>query len=166
MLAMREPEPPSSGAIAAKIPWTVALLFGPVCIAAGAFVLAAAAGVVPVPPSQDPLPAWWLWAGGVFFIAGGAWFLLVRGSRWVAMPFGLVAILTFVWIVNWIAFGPGPRHFHSSIGVNHVVIERSRSSEFEGRSVFGIVAALMDLALAYGVMTALRSRLASPSHRQ
>jgi hypothetical protein len=161
MSAMSEPEPSSSEAVAAKVPWTVALLFGPVCIAAGAAVLAAAAGYLPMSPSKNPLPAWWLWAGGIFFVAGGAWFLLVRLSRWLAMPFGLVAMLTLVWMVNWVAFGPGRRTFESSTSVNGVVIERSRTSEFEGRLVFGIVATLMDLGLAYGAAKALRSRLSA-----
>jgi hypothetical protein len=156
---MSEHTPLSSSAHAATVPWTVALLFGPLCLVAGAVGLAAAAGYIPMQPSQDPLPAWWTLAFGVFFAAGGAWLLLVRLSRWLAMPFGLVAVLTFVWICNWIPFGPGPRHFQTSSSVNGVVIERSSTSEFEGRLVFGIVAALMDLALAYGVVTALRARL-------
>jgi hypothetical protein len=156
---MSEPKPSSFTADAGRVPWTVALLFGPMCLAAGAVGLAAAAGYIQMPPSQDPLPAWWVWAFGIFFTAGGAWFLLVRLSRWVAMPFGVAALLTFVWIFNWIPFGPGPRHFRTSTSVNGVVIERSSASEFEGRLLFGIVAALMDLALAYGAVTALRARL-------
>jgi hypothetical protein len=165
MSAMSEPEPSTSGPVAAKVPWTVALLFGPLCIAAGAFVLAAAAGEVPVSASKDPLPAWWLWAGGIFFVAGGAWFLLVRLSRWLAMPFGLVATLTLVWMVNWVAFGPGPRTFGTRASVNGFVTSRSSASEFEGRLVFGIVGALMDVALAYGVVTAIRARLAAADSR-
>jgi hypothetical protein len=157
----------SSAADTARVPWTVALLFGPLCLGAGAAGLAAAAGYVPMPRSPDPVPSWWLWAFGVFFITGGAWLLLVRLSRWLAMPFGLAAVLTFVWIFNWVSFGPGPRHFRTSLAVNGVVSERSRASEFEGRLLFGIVAALMDLALAYGVVTALRARLGArlPSSR-
>jgi hypothetical protein len=143
---------------ATGIPWPVALIFGPLCIAAGAAGLAAAAGYLQVAPSRDPLPTWWFWAFGVFFAAAGAWLVLVRLSQWLAMPFGLVATLTFVWIFNWIAFGPGPRHFSTSTSVGGVVSSRSRASEFEGRLVFGIAAALMDLALAYGVVTAVRAR--------
>jgi hypothetical protein len=45
--------------------------------------------------------------------------------------------------------------------VNGFVTERSSTSEFEGRVVFGIVAALMDLALAYGAAKALRARLSA-----
>jgi hypothetical protein len=158
MAAMSAPTPSSSRAAAAKVPWAVALLFGPLCIAAGAVVLAAAAGYVAMPPSPDPLPAWWFWAAGIFFAASGAWLLVVRLSWWLAMPFGLAATLTFVWILNWIAFGPGSRHFQTSSSVNGFVTERSRASEFEGRLVFGIVATLMDLALVYGVLTAVRAR--------
>ena len=158
MSAMSEEKPTGSSAEATEIPWTVALLFGPLCIAAGAAGLAAAAGYIPVAPSRDPLPTWWFWAFGVFFAAGGACLLLARLSRWLAMPFGLAAGLTFVWIFNWVAFGPGPRHFQTSSSVNGVVTSRSSASEFEGRLVFGIVAALMDVALVYGTVTAVRAR--------
>jgi len=146
----------------APIPWLVALVFGPLCIAAGVAILAAATGRVPVSPSPEPLADWWLWAGGAFFVGGGVWLLLVRLSPLVAMPFGLVALLVFVWVFNWVAFGSGPRHFSTSTSVSGVVVERSNASESEGRLIFGIGAALMDLWLAYVAVRAVRMRLGTP----
>jgi hypothetical protein len=66
-----------------------------------------------------------------------------------------------VLILNWIAFGAGPRHFSGGIAIPFVSWS-GPSSEWSGRAAFGIGAMIADLVvvwlLARGVRGAFRRR--------
>lgn len=143
------------------IPIAVILLFGPVCVLAGAVILAAVLGYIPMAASRHPVPAWWIWVCGLVFLCSGLWLLLVRIARRLAGAFGVTALLSFVLIFNWIAFGPGERHFTSKTSTTIGMRTTQDVSETEGRIVFGIFAGAIDLLIAYSVVLSLRKRLIS-----
>lgn len=140
------------------VPIAVILLFGPVLVIAGAVILAAALGYVSMPPSRDPVPGWWVWVCGLIFLCSGLSLLLVRFSARLAGACGVTAMLSFVLMFNWIAFGPGERHFRSQTSTNVGMKTTQEVSETEGRVVFGIFAGAMDLLIAYGMAMSLRKR--------
>lgn len=93
---------------------------------------------------------------GLVFLSGGLWLLLVRVARGLAGAFGVTAFLSFVLLFNWIAFGPGERHFTSKTSTTIGMAAHQDVSETEGRVVFGIFAGAMDLLIAYGMVMSLR----------
>ena len=140
------------------IPLAVILLFGPVCVLAGAAILAAALGYIPMAASRHPVPAWWILVCGLIFLCSGLLLLLARISRRLAGAFGVTATLSFVLLFNWIAFGPGERSFTSKTSTSIGTRTTQDVSETEGRIVFGIFAGAMDLLIAYGMVMSLRKR--------
>lgn len=59
--------------------------------------------------------------------------------------------LIFVFLFNWVAFGPGEREFGISISIPFLTFEFDRAIEIIGRIAFGIPALLMDAFLGYGM---------------
>jgi hypothetical protein len=75
---------------------------------------------------------------------------------------GLVFLLSFATIFNWIAFGPGERHFsrHTTFGIGGDAMTVSTGeSELTGRVVFGIVAFAVNLMIAIPLVRAIGRRL-------
>lgn len=73
-----------------------------------------------------------------------------RTFKKIAGFFGAIAMLSFVLIFNWAAFGSGERNFTSKTNVNGYTTSE-KVSETEGRIVFGLFAGAMDLIIFYGI---------------
>src|SRR5882724_11255126 len=61
------------------------------------------------------------------------------GHTWVSQAAAIVAFASLAVIVNWVAFGPGPRQFSGGLSVGSLVIWRgdwalSRSEDFDGHA--------------------------------
>ena len=118
----------------------------------GLMIVAMAADLIHVEPSDMHAPRWVIAAAGMMFVFGG---MVIPASQsysggeptlWVRL-IGLLIMVCFALVFNWVAFGPGEREFTTS--VNGFVVENS--GEIFGRSVFGFFAVLVDLWLVYGV---------------
>jgi len=128
-------------------------LFGPLLLAVGGLELAVAFGWVELDASRLHAPLWLLGAMGVSFVSIGLVLLmdgieaLKRAKGWLAF----LVLVSFASIFNWVAFGPGERHFtsSSSVGVGPVAVSSASSGhELGGRIAFGIFAVLLDLLVA------------------
>jgi hypothetical protein len=150
----------------APIPPVVKWLFGPLLLAAGGLGLATAFGLIRLEPSRTHAPLWIVGAIGVSFAAMGLVLLLdgieafkrIRG--WLAFVF----LVSFASVFNWVAFGPGERHFttRTSIGSGAVgVTTVAEGGELGGRIAFGVFAVLLDLLIASPLILWLWRRVRS-----
>lgn len=145
----------------APIPLPVVLIGGVFMSATGGVLAAALMGYIPLAPSSVKVPYYVLWAATLVFLCGGLAMLLSRLAKRLAGWLTLAAMLCFVFIFNWIAFGPGERAFstHSRMGSGSVAMSHSTpASETEGRIVFGLFAGAMDALIVYAVIYSLRHR--------
>jgi len=135
------------------IPAVVKWLFGPVMLAAGGLGLAAACGLIPLGSSRASVPMWIIGAIGLSFAAMGLVLLLdgieafMRIRCWLAFVF----LVSFASVFNWVAFGPGERHFttRTSVGSGAIgVTTVGEGGELGGRIAFGVFAVLLDLLIA------------------
>ena len=137
----------------APIPPVVKWLFGPLLLAAGALGLAVTFGLIKLDPAGTHAPLWIVGAIGVSFAAMGLVLLLdgfaaLRRLRgWLAFVF----LVSFASVFNWVAFGPGERHFttRTSVGSGECVVTTvDVGGERGGRIAFGVFAVLMNLLIA------------------
>ena len=135
-------------------------------MALGLFIVLVSANVIPVADSTFSAPRWLAGAAGLSFLLAGAAVALARPGAApgtvAANPYlGGAAALVLVLILNWIAFGAGPRHFSGGIAIPFVSWSGA-SSEWTGRAAFGIGALLADVIVAWvlvrGVLNASRRR--------
>jgi hypothetical protein len=139
----------------------LALAGGAFFMAMGFVVMAAASGQFPVSASGPRVPAAILWLTGTVFFAAGFGMFMFRFLPRLAAASALIALCAFIAIFNWIAFGPGERHFTRTTSTTSGAVSSAKkapASELEGRLVFGIVAGLLDLMIIAGVYHALRHR--------
>jgi len=150
----------------APIPPVVKWLFGPLLLAAAALGLAVAFGLIRLEPSRTHAPLWIVGAIGVSFAAMGLVLLLdgveafkrIRG--WLAFVF----LVSFAAVFNWVAFGPGERHFttRTSVGSGAIgVTSVAEGGELGGRIAFGVFAVLLDLLIASPLILWLWRRMRS-----
>jgi hypothetical protein len=129
------------------------LLVGIGTMTMGFFVILVSADVIPVPDSTFEAPRWIAGCAGLSFLLAGAAVALARpggppGTIAANSYFGGAAALVLVLILNWIAFGSGPRHFSGGISIPFVSWSGS-SSEWTGRAAFGVGAAIADIVVAW-----------------
>jgi hypothetical protein len=138
-------------------------LFGVV----GLCILLVALRIIPADESKFEAPHWVVGAAGLAFFLVGITLLTnpPPGSpetdgrtTWQTFLLGTAIVGAMAAIFNWVAFGPGPRHFSGGISIPFVAIS-SRQSEWSGRVAFGIAAGLMDLLLVWGIVRGLRDLL-------
>lgn len=136
----------------------LAVPFGLCFAVLGTVALLSVLGVLPsqVPPTAA-YRVFGLCASTVFIAAGLGVVLFGLGFQRVAAKAGGVALLAFLLAFNWIAFGPGERSFTRKLSSSFRAPAVSRVPEREGRSVFGIVALLMDAVLVYGMVKGRKS---------
>jgi hypothetical protein len=115
--------------------------------AAGLALLAIAFGWIQPPAESMEAPRWVLAAAGIMFLAGGFVPLTIRlgAGAWQSRLVGAVVLIALASIFNWIAFGPGPRHFTSSLSLAGSPVQRAGTGETSGRVIFGVIALLLDL---------------------
>ncbi len=136
-------------------------MFGGAFTAAGALVFALLLGHIPTQPDAMKVPPVILWLIGTVFFAAGLGMMLFRITPKIAGFCALIALCAFVATFNWIAFGPGERHFTKRTTVSAPVISSSKqqpASETEGRLVFGIFAGAMDALILFGLYKAWMNR--------
>jgi hypothetical protein len=120
------------------------LVFGLVAMAAGLAPMALGAGLIAPKPGSMRAPEWVVFlAGCTFFLAG---WLILLSQRWVRTRgfLGGLLLTGFAAVFDWIAFGPGERHFSGGLSIGPLSTSGS-SGELTGRVVFGIAAASMSL---------------------
>ena len=130
-------------------------------MALGLFVVLISADVIPVPDSTFEAPRWIVGCAGLSFLLAGVAVALARpgaapGSIAANSYFGGAAGLVLVLILNWIAFGPGTRHFSGGIALPFVSWSSS-PSEWAGRAAFGFGAFLADVIVAWVLVRNLRN---------
>ena len=130
-------------------------------MALGLFTILTSANVIPVPDSTFEAPRWLVGCGGLSFLLAGAAVALPRpgaapGSIAANPYFGGAAGLVLVLVLNWIAFGPGPRHFSGGIALPFVSWS-SRPSEWAGRAAFGVGAFIADVIVAWVLVRSARN---------
>jgi hypothetical protein len=142
------------------------LVVGLGTMAMGLFIILVSADVIPVPESTFEAPRWVAGCAGLSFLLAGAAVALARpggppGTIAANSYFGGAAGLVLVGILNWIAFGPGPRHFSGGISIPFVSWSEP-SSQWTGRAAFGVGALLADVIVAWllarAVLDSLRQR--------
>ena len=153
-----------------RIPSGVKWLFVPLLLATGGLVLAVALGLIEIDPAGLHAPLWIVGAIGLAFAAMGLVLLAdgVQALRRAQGLLGFVCLVSFAAVFNWIAFGPGERHFSTRTGVGtgaFGVTTAAEGGEFGGRFVFGVVAVLLDLLIVSPLIVWLwrRRRAAAPS---
>ena len=129
-------------------------------MALGLFTILTSANVIPVPDSTFSAPRWIAGCAGLSFLLAGAAVALARpgaapGSIAANPYFGGAAGLVLVLILNWIAFGPGPRQFSGGIAIPFVSWS-GPSSEWSGRAAFGIGAMIADLNIVWLLIRSVR----------
>jgi len=141
----------------------VGALFGVV----GLIILFVALGIIPTDESKFEAPHWVVGAAGLAFFLIGILLLTTPPDQapeaaarttWRTFLLGTGVVGAMAAIFNWVAFGPGPRHFGGGISIPFVAIS-SRQNEWSGRVAFGIGAVLIDLFLAFVVVRGLRDLL-------
>lgn len=138
-------------------------LFGLVGIA----ILLVTLGILPVDQNRFQAPRWVVGAAGLMFFLIGILLLTTPPAQtpeaaarttWRTFLLGTGAVGALAAIFNWVAFGPGPRHFGGGVSIPFVAISGPQS-EWSGRVAFGLAAAGMDLFFVWSVVRGLRDLL-------
>ena len=125
-----------------------AMLMGAAFVLAGLYPLAVAIGVAHPAPATVHAPLWVVGLAGACFVLVGTAFLAPRDDvRMRGLVVGLT-VTSLAIIFDWIAFGPGERHF--SGGISFVGAAVRTSDETAGRVAFGIAALLLDAFALWG----------------
>jgi hypothetical protein len=135
-------------------------LFAAAFWSAGLSLLAVAGDFVHLPSQTIEAPRWVLAAAGLVFLAGGFVPRTLRygPDAWQSRLVGAMILLGLASIFNWVAFGPGARHFTSTLSFTGSAVQRATTSESIGRTVFGAFAAAIDLFVIAVAIRWVRSR--------
>jgi len=150
-----------------------AILWGLFCVAISGLPILGGLGVIDLHPTPGT-PRWIaLAAGGMFFLAGVT--MIVDGASGGIAPDGQLATDAPPWLhifqsimglgivagmgtlFSWVAFGPGERHFSTTVSLPFGWWH-PKSSDTTGRWAFGIAAVLIWCIIA-GVVVATVRRL-------
>lgn len=134
------------------------VLIGLFCIACGLPPALSAFDIGPFSSADIHGPPWvGLIAGGIF-IAGGLALIISDPQRTTPVTYSLIAFVmaSLAAIVNWIAFGPGPRECTVEFSVLYFE-SGGWESGFACRAGFGVGALLMDGAVLWMAARALRN---------
>lgn len=148
-----------------------AIFWGLVCVAVSAVPILGGLRVIDLKPAPDT-PRWLgVGAGGMFLLAGLT--LIVDGAagtigpdgqlstdapRWLHVfqsLMGLGIVGTMGALMSWVAFGPGERHFSTTVSLPFGWW-RPASSDTTGRWAFGIAAVLIWCIIAGVIVASLR----------
>jgi hypothetical protein len=96
---------------------------------------------------------------GLIFVFGGVLLGLPPGRTGLQRLFGALLATAFAATVDWIAFGPGERHFGGTLSAGIAI--GFHPSEFFGRAVFGIAAVPLDILAIFMWAGCIRRLLAA-----
>jgi hypothetical protein len=158
-----------------------ALAMGSLFVACGVFPILIGTGVVA--PSTGDAPGWVGTAAGALFIFAGFDIILdyaIAGGvgpdgdlkpgtptaiRVANLIFGLVIVGLLTSIFGWVAFGPGERHFTSTLTLPFMPL-RWQSGELSGRIAFGgaaVLGAVMFVACGVSGVRRLHRAVTAPN---
>ena len=132
-------------------------------ILVGLLVAAAGVGIVALSVFARPeglhAPRWVVACAGGAFVFFGGWTAGIYAagfdpqrpveslpSPWIQLAVFLPGLLMFAAPFHWVAFGPGPRQFSSSVSLPFLTV-RGGSGAWTGRALFGFGALLIDAML-------------------
>jgi hypothetical protein len=135
-------------------------LIGVAMTALGIFIVLISANIIPMADSTFSAPRWFAGGAGLAILLGGAAIVLARpgstpGSIVANSYLGCAAGAMLVFMLNWIAFGPGTRHFSGGLALPFLSVS-GRASEWSGRAAFGFGAVLMDVLVLWLVARGMR----------
>ena len=133
--------------------------FGLIFMLSGAFIIFSSVNIIPTEESSFHAPRWVVAIAGLIFFNAGL-VVAMMDSRldvfrdkwwfyWLHGLAGMSIIFFFVFIFNWVAFGPGDREFSMSISIPFVSLDFDKANEFLGRAVFGLAALFMDAIVLF-----------------
>ena len=132
-----------------------AVLMGLAFVAAGAYPFAIGIGLVRPPPGSVHAPLWVVaLAGGCFVLVGALLLVPDRDVRLKGL-IGGVLVTAMALIFDWVAVGPGERHFSGGLSIGGMSA-RSATGETGGRIAFGVAAVLLDAFALWGWYRILR----------
>jgi hypothetical protein len=142
-----------------------AVVVGSAVALAGAFIVAVS---IFGGAEKFEAPRWVVGACGGAFLVFGGWTAAVYGrgydpsrspetlpSPWIQLAVLVPGLLVFAAPFHWIAFGPGPRHFSTSVSIPFLST-RTGSGETVGRILFGVGAVLIDAIIIVSVIRLVR----------
>jgi len=143
----------------------------------GLFIVAGTSGLLGIDMHpQDHAPRWIGVCAGAVFIAGGLAVCLQslaiakpgadgslsptspRWAQWISLVLALCIVGGLAAVGLWIAFGPGERHFTTTIGF----FTTSRTDQLFGRVIFGLGAVLTCLAFVLFLVDGVRRLWRTP----
>lgn len=123
--------------------------------------------VIPAEEKSFRAPRWVVGAAGLAFLLTGVALATAPApgtpegtgqTRWRSFVLGGAIVGLMAAIVNWIAFGPGERHFGGTIALPFVAVS-GQQSEWTGRIAFGIAAVILDIFFVWMAARELRDLL-------
>jgi hypothetical protein len=139
------------------------LLVAALATLTGCLIVLLAVGAIPLRNSFVNGPRWVIILSGLAFLLAGVLAVLFELQRQEASPpltsmigilrtlTGLLLVLIFVTLGNWVAFGPGERDIQTSLSTP-LFGSSETSGGFLGRAAFGTGAVILDLVLLYGLV--------------
>jgi hypothetical protein len=118
------------------------LAIGLIFVAAGLPIMALATGLITPRPGSLEAPEWVVFLAGFSFSMAGTLFLLPESRIKLRGFLGGLLVTAFASVFDWIAFGPGERHFSGGLSIGPLLTS-SASSELSGRIWFGIAGVLI-----------------------
>ena len=132
------------------------LAMGLIFVVAGLPIMAVATGLITPRPGSLHAPEWVVFMAGFTFSMAGT--LVLLPGDWIRLRgfLGGLLVTAFASVFDWVAFGPGERHFSGGLSIGPVFTS-SASSELSGRIWFGIAGALISCFALWAWVRWLRS---------
>jgi hypothetical protein len=143
------------------------IALGAACVGLGSLIVLLAAGVIPSEEKSFRAPHWVVGVAGLAFVLMGVALATAPApgtpegagrTTWRSFVLGGAIVGLMAAILNWIAFGPGPRRFGGTIALPFIAVS-GPESEWTGRIAFGIAAVILDVFLVWMAARGLRDLL-------
>jgi len=133
----------------APLPRRKAVLMGLAFVAVGLYPLAIGVGLATARPGSVHAPLWVVALAGTCFVLVGTVLAVPQGDVRLRGPLVGLVVTALAAIFDWVAFGPGERHFGGAMSFAGASIATG-TSEASGRIAFGIAAAMLDAFALWG----------------
>jgi hypothetical protein len=125
-------------------------------VVVGLPIMALAIGLIAPRAGSMQAPSWVVFLAGFSFSLAGLLILVPREMTRLHGCLGTVFMAVFASIFDWVAFGPGERHFSGGVSIGPMFTS-STSSELGGRIMFGVPAVLMSVWALWVAIVWVRS---------